>query len=110
MPQADQVIDLGLVRARLGEAAGAVARGAHVPLIGFSDNPDAASPGVYLLNVLPESEVHRSLTYALAHGHRSIAGIFPATDFGRVQRDAFEHGIAQFGLAARSTFSFSSRL
>lgn len=100
---------LGPLTAEQVEAAGAVAKEARVPLIGFSDNPDAASPGVYLLNVLPESEVHRSLTYALAHGHRSIAGIFPATDFGRVQRDAFEHGIAQFGLAARSTFSFSGQ-
>ena len=99
---------LGPLKADQVEAAGAVARAAKIPLIGFSDNPAAAGPGVYLLNVLPQSEVHRSLTYALAHGHRSIAAIFPATDFGRVQRDAFERGITQFGLTARSTFSFSS--
>jgi ABC-type branched-subunit amino acid transport system substrate-binding protein len=99
---------LGPLRAEQVEAAGAVARAAKIPLIGFSDHPDAAGPGVYLLNVLPQSEVHRSLTYALAHGHRSIAGVFPATDFGRVQRDAFETGIEQFGLTARSTFSFSN--
>jgi ABC-type branched-subunit amino acid transport system substrate-binding protein len=100
---------LGPLTADQVEAAGAVARGAHVPLIGFSNNPDAAGPGVYLLNVLPESEVHRSLTYAVAHGHRSIAGIFPATDFGRAQRQAFEHALGQAGLTARSTFSFSTQ-
>jgi ABC-type branched-subunit amino acid transport system substrate-binding protein len=100
---------LGPLTADQVEAAGAVARGEHVPLIGFSNNPDAAGPGVYLLNVLPESEVHRSLTYALAHGHRSIAGIFPATDFGRAQRQAFERGLSQAGLTARSTFSFSTQ-
>lgn len=100
---------LGPLKAEQVEAAGAVAKGAHVPLIGFSDNPNAASPGVYLLNVLPESEVHRSLTYALAQGRRSIAGIFPASDFGRTQREAFERGLSQFGLTARSTFSFSSQ-
>jgi ABC-type branched-subunit amino acid transport system substrate-binding protein len=99
---------LGPLRAEQVEAAGAVAHAVRIPLIGFSDNPDAASPGVYLLNVLPESEVHRSLTYALAHGHRAIAGVFPTTDFGRVQRDAFETQIEKFGLAARSTFSFSN--
>src|SRR5205814_9647489 len=38
-------------------AAGAVAKSAGIPLIGFSNNTGAASPGVYLLNVLPEVEV-----------------------------------------------------
>jgi branched-chain amino acid transport system substrate-binding protein len=99
---------LGPLKGEQVAAAGLVARKAGIPLIGFSDNPDAASPGVYLLNVLPESEVHRSLTYAVGQGKKSIAAVFPATDFGQTQRAAFETAISKFGLSARSTFSFSS--
>lgn len=101
---------LGPLRGDQVEAAGAVARSAGVPLIGFSNNPQAASPGVYLLNVLPETEVHRSLGYALAHGHRSIAAVFPTTDFGRTQQAAFQSTIAALGLSARASFSFSNAL
>jgi ABC-type branched-subunit amino acid transport system substrate-binding protein len=89
-------------------AAGAVAKSAGVPLIGFSNDVTAAAPGVYLLNVLPQSEVQRSLGYALAHGRKAIAAIFPTTDFGRAQQAAFQTTIAGLGLTARASFSFAN--
>ena len=90
-------------------AAGQVARAAGVPVIGFSNNTGAAAPGVYLLSVLPETEVRRSLKYAQAQGKRSFAGIFPNTEFGRIQEGAFRQAISDLGLRAHSMYNFSNQ-
>lgn len=99
---------LGPLRADQVTAVGQVARGAGVPVIGFSNNSGAASPGVYLLNVLPESEVKRSMGYVKKLGKKAYAGVFPTTDFGRIQEGAFRQAMADLGLAARATYSFAS--
>jgi branched-chain amino acid transport system substrate-binding protein len=99
---------LGPLRADQVTAAGAVARAAGVPLIGFSNNSGAAAPGVYLLNVLPETEVRRSMGYAKNQNRRAYAGVFPNTDFGRIQEGAFRQAAADLGLNARAVYNFSS--
>ena len=101
-------IILGPLKADQVTAAGAVAKSAGIPLIGFSNNSGAASPGVYLLNVLPESEVKRSMAYAKGIGKKAYAGIFPNTDFGRIQEGAFRQATADLGLNARAVYNFSS--
>ena len=63
------------------EVAG-VTRSAGINVIAFSNNPGAAQPGVYLLNVLPGSETHRSLGYARAQGRKAFAGLFPTSSAG----------------------------
>lgn len=99
---------LGPLRADQVSAAGQVAKTGGVPLIGFSNNSGAASPGVYLLNVLPETEVKRSIGYAKKLGKKALAGIFPTTDFGRIQQAAFQQVVTDIGLGARAIYSFSS--
>jgi hypothetical protein len=99
---------LGPLRADQVTAAGQVAKTGGVPLIGFSNNSGAASPGVYLLNVLPETEAKRSLSYAKKLGKKALAGVFPTTDFGRIQQAAFQQGVADIGLGARAVYTFSS--
>src|SRR5699024_2516687 len=69
---------LGPVTAEEVAAAGNVARAAQVPLIGFANNGSVAGPGVYVLNVLPDTEMKRALTYLREAGRRGPAGIFPA--------------------------------
>lgn len=99
---------LGPLRAEQVTAAGQVAKAAGIPVIGFSNNSGAASPGVYLLSVLPESEVRRSMGYAKKLGKRAYAGVFPTTDFGRIQEGAFRQAAADLGLNARAVYNFSS--
>ncbi|MDC9822520.1 penicillin-binding protein activator [Devosia sp. ZB163] len=99
---------LGPLRADQVTAVGQVAKSAGVPVIGFSNNSGAASPGVYLLNVLPESEVKRSMGYAKKLGKKAFAGIFPTTDFGRIQEGAFRQAGADLGLNVRAVYNFSS--
>jgi ABC-type branched-subunit amino acid transport system substrate-binding protein len=99
---------LGPLRADQVTAAGQVAKAAGVPVIGFSNNSGAASPGVFLLNILPESEVKRSMGYAKKLGKKAYAGVFPTTDFGRIQEGAFRQATADLGLNARAVYNFSS--
>lgn len=99
---------LGPLRADQVTAAGAVARAAGLPLIGFSNNPNAASPGVYLLSVLPDAEMKRSLAYIRVQGKKGIAGIFPNTEFGQAQQAAFRQQAALAGYQPQAVYGFSS--
>src|SRR5690606_29896446 len=99
---------LGPLKADQVSAAGAVAKAAGLSLIGFSNNSGAAQPGVYLLNVLPESETRRSLGYARQIGKRAYAGLFPSSDYGRVQQSAFTQAAADLGLRVVGVYSFGS--
>ena len=99
---------LGPLKADQVQTAGAVARQANVPLVGFSNNSSVAAPGIYLLNELPESEVRRSLTYASEHGSRSVAGLFPNTEFGRVQQSAFMRAVSDLRLTPRGALNFGN--
>lgn len=99
---------LGPLRADQVTAAGAVARSAGLPLIGFSNNPAAAGPGVYLLSVLPDMEMKRSMGWLMAQGRRGIAGVFPATEFGQAQELAFRQQAVAAGFAPQAIYTFSS--
>lgn len=99
---------LGPLKADQVTAAGSVARAAGIPLIGFSNNTGAAAPGIYLLNVLPEVEARRSLGYARSEGNLAFAGIFPTTNFGRIQEGAFRQAAADLGLTIRAIHTFST--
>ncbi len=101
-------IILGPLRADQVMAAGAAAKSAGIPLIGFSNNTGAASPGVYLLNVLPEVEIRRSLGFARSRGKQAIAAVFPNTAFGQIQQGAFQQVVSQLGLTPRAVYNFSS--
>ena len=94
---------------RPGDGGRRVARPAGIPLIGFSNNSGAAAPGVYLLNVLPESEVKRSLGYAKKLRQAAFAGIFPNTDFGRIQEGAFRPGGRRPRPQRRGVYNFVAK-
>ncbi|MEO8758571.1 MAG: penicillin-binding protein activator [Devosia sp.] len=99
---------LGPLKAEQVNAAGGVARSAGLNLIGFSNNSGAAQPGVYLLNVLPESEVKRSIGYAKSQGQRAFAGIFPNNGFGQIQQAAFQQAASDLGVRVVANYNFGS--
>ncbi|AVX02794.1 hypothetical protein MXMO3_00246 [Maritalea myrionectae] len=98
---------LGPLRSDGVRAAGAVARSSGVPLIGYSNNSGAAASGVYLLNVLPETEVKRSIQYAQKFGRQSFAAIVPRTAFGQIQEGAFRVAASQSGASIQGIYQFS---
>ena len=56
-------IILGPLFAQSVSAVGQIARPRNIPVIAFSTDANVASPGVYLLSFLPETDVvaHRSI-------------------------------------------------
>lgn len=98
---------LGPLTAAEITAAGNVARGANVPLIGFANNGGVASPGVYVLNVLPETEMRRSLAFLMAQGRRGPAGIFPSTPYGEALAGAFRRESVAAGFSPRAVYTFT---
>jgi ABC-type branched-subunit amino acid transport system substrate-binding protein len=99
---------LGPLKAEQVTAAGSVTRSAGINLIGFSNNSGAAQPGVFLLNVLPETEVRRSMGYIKAQGRRALAGIFPSNSYGQIQQAAFQQAAADLGLRIVGMYTFGS--
>ena len=99
---------LGPLKAEEVTAVGAVGRSSGIPVIGFSNNPSAAGPGVYLLSVLPDMEMKRSLNWIKAQGRRGIAGAFPATPYGQAQETAFRQQATLAGFSPVAVYTFSS--
>ena len=74
----------------LGEDVGAVetrARLAHVPLISFSNDRSVAASDVFVMGVVPEQSIDRTIDYALAHGSKRFAAIVPSGEYGQRAED-----------------------
>lgn len=89
---------LGPLTADSVAMAGAIAKSADVPLIGFSSTASVATDGVYLLSVLPEAEIMRGLGHARAQGRQSIAAIIPDTPLGAVQAEVLRQAAGEAGM------------
>ncbi|MBB4052371.1 ABC-type branched-subunit amino acid transport system substrate-binding protein [Devosia subaequoris] len=98
---------LGPVTAEQVTAAGQVARAANIPLIGFANNSAVAMPGVYVLNILPETEMKRAVRYLRDQGRRGPAGIFPATPYGEALATAFRQQAIAAGFNPSAVYTFS---
>ena len=88
---------LGPLFAQSVSAAKPVARGRGVPMIAFSTDSSVASPGVFLLSFLPESDVERVVGYAVSQGRRSFIGLVPANAYGSVVEGEFKQSVARRG-------------
>lgn len=98
---------LGPLRADAVASAGAVANAANIPLVGFSNTASSAAQGVFLLAVLPEVEIMRSLVHARGQGVRTLAALIPATEFGRAQEAALRQAASESDITIRSIEGFA---
>lgn len=78
-------------------AVEAKARPAHVPLISFSNDRSVAARDVFVLGVIPEQSIARTLDYALAHGAKRFAAIVPNGDYGRHAQAALADRVSRAG-------------
>ncbi|SMQ85942.1 amino acid/amide ABC transporter substrate-binding protein, HAAT family [Devosia lucknowensis] len=98
---------LGPLTAEQISAAAAVTRAANIPMIGFANNGSVAGPNVYVLNVLPETEMKRALTWLREQGRRGPAGIFPSTPYGEALASAFRTQAIAAGFNPSAVYTFS---
>jgi ABC-type branched-subunit amino acid transport system substrate-binding protein len=78
-------------------AVGQVARARGVPVIAFSTDANVAARGVYLLSLLPESDVDRIVAYASSQGRRAYAALIPDNAYGTVVQAALQQIAARRG-------------
>jgi branched-chain amino acid transport system substrate-binding protein len=78
-------------------AVAPIARDHGVPVLAFSNEKSVAGNGVYLLSFLPESEVARVVSYAVAQGHNKLAAMVPQNDYGQVVAGAFNDAVKLAG-------------
>ncbi|MGZ3270939.1 MAG: penicillin-binding protein activator [Croceibacterium sp.] len=87
-------------------AVSAKARPAHVPMITFSNDRSVATRDVFVLGVVPEESIDRTVAYAMAHGAKRFAAIVPNGDYGRHAQAALAARVAAGGgtLVATETY------
>ena len=88
-------IIIGPLFAQSVTAVGQVARARNVPVIAFSTDANVASPGVYLLSFLPETDVQRVVQYSASVGKRSYAALIPDNPYGTVVEAAFRQDVGR---------------
>jgi ABC-type branched-subunit amino acid transport system substrate-binding protein len=84
----------------------AKARPARVPLISFSNDRSVAARDVFVMGVLPEESIARTVAYASAHGAKRFAAIVPTGDYGRHAQAALTDRVKAVGgvLVATETY------
>ncbi len=90
-------IILGPLLAAEVREVGRVARAAGRPVIAFSTDESAASPGVYLLSFLIESYADKIVEYAASRGKKSYAVLAPQSDYANVAVAEFQQATARAG-------------
>jgi ABC-type branched-subunit amino acid transport system substrate-binding protein len=90
-------IILGPLLAPAVAAVGQVARPRGVPVIAFSTDTNVAARGVYLLSLLPESDVDRIVSYAASQGRRAYAALIPDNAYGTAVQAALQQTAARRG-------------
>lgn len=77
--------------------AAPVARQAKVPVLAFSNNPQVAGDGVYLVNFLAAQEADRIVSFAAARGKRRFAALIANDAYGDVVEAAFRNAVQRSG-------------
>jgi branched-chain amino acid transport system substrate-binding protein len=90
-------IILGPLFSNSVQTVGQVARARNIPVIAFSTDSSVAGHGVYLLSLLPESDVARIVDYAVSQGKRSFVALIPDNAYGGVVEAEFRQDVATKG-------------
>jgi ABC-type branched-subunit amino acid transport system substrate-binding protein len=83
------------------------ARPAKVPLISFSNDRSIAGRDVFVMGIMPEQSIDRTVDYAIAHGSKRFAAIVPTGDYGKHAQAALAARVASGGgvLVATETYA-----
>jgi len=95
----DGIIIGPLTSLNTAEAA-PLTRAASVPMLAFTSDLAQAQPGVWVMGVTPEQQVHRLVDAAKAEGRTRIAALLPNSAFGNAMADALEKACNDAGLPA----------
>lgn len=89
-------------------AVAEVASAAQKPVISFSTDTSVASPGVYLIGFLPQTETDQIISFAAAQGKKSIAALIPQNAYGDVAETALLESAARKGMRVQTVERYSN--
>lgn len=100
---------LGPLTAEEVRAVAPIARAAHVPVIGYSNDASVAGDGVYLLGYAPSQSIERVVSFARAKGLRAFAALVPKGVYGERAGSAYLTAVKKSGgtVTAMETFDRS---
>lgn len=98
---------LGPLTADAVPAVQAVARAASVPVIAFSNDTSVAGPDVFVIGLVPEQSIRRSVEFARTRGANKFAALLPEGDYGTRAASALDNALRDFGgtLAGKQTYA-----
>lgn len=84
----------------------AAARSARVPVISFSNDEEAAAPGVYVMGNLPGQSIGRTVAYARSLGATRFAALIPSGEYGQHASVALSQAVRAVGGTLVATEGF----
>ncbi|WP_305096057.1 penicillin-binding protein activator [Croceibacterium aestuarii] len=75
----------------------AQARPADVPLISFSNDTSVAARDVFVMGIMPEQSIARTVDYAIGKGAKRFAAIVPNGEYGRRAEIALANRVSASG-------------
>ena len=73
------------------------AAGSLIPVISFSNDRNAAKPGVFVLGIAPQAQVERVVSYAASQQLKRFAILYPSSAYGNAVRQAYQNAVTQSG-------------
>lgn len=73
------------------------AAGSLIPIISFSNDRNAAKPGVFVLGIAPQAQVERVVSFAASQQLRRFAILYPSSAYGNAVKQAYQAAVAQSG-------------
>lgn len=85
----------------------AEARSARVPVLSFSNDTGAASNGAFLMGVMPEQSIARTVRHVRGKGAQSFALLAPAGEYGQRAEAALRAAVVRYGgrIAGTETYA-----
>ncbi len=97
---------LGPLFAASVKAVAPVAARANVPILAFSNDPQVAGRGIYLMSFLASQDVARIVAYSLAQGRRNFVALLPDDAYGRSLGETFRQAVAAGGGSIRGVENY----
>lgn len=73
------------------------ARAAGVPSISFTNDSTVASADVFVMGLVPEQSIERSVEYARQNGSSSFAALVPEGEYGQRSYNALQNSLRDYG-------------
>ncbi len=78
-------------------AVQAAARPASVPAIAFSNDATVASADVFVMGLIPEQSIRRTIEHARENGSTEFAALLPEGDYGQRAYNALQNSLRDYG-------------